>query len=672
METQIQNRTNQIRRSLLQVDTPRKWAALGLGAATFLGMFLAEKTHWYFWLIAAALAVAHYLVASIPKYKHDNAQTRRISLIWGLVMMVYMSSILSVMVGTLTVYKPFEGKFVLNMLCCCIICGTFLTLFGSWRWAINASAILLLIVGTVNGYVFVFRDREFTFLDIFAASTALEVSGQYSFAPSEYILCGWSLAALGLMFQACLPKLPARRPLMNRLEALLTVVMALLALSLGARNHLPERWRVNGSRKNGYLLNFYLGVRDAFVRMPENYSVETVGRLEQEYIAEVEPGTAGPNVLVIMNESYSDLTIYPNELTSNMENGITPYWHSLTENTIRGYALASVYGGNTANSEFEFLTGSTMAFLPNGSVPYTQYIDDNSYSLAWVLKSYGYTTLASHCYHAMGWNRDLIYPLIGFDSSTFMDQYPQLDLVRSYISDREQYDMMLQMLDAQEGPAFIFGITMQNHGGYNKSGYEHTVQLTGEYEGFSNAEQYLSLINTSDQALEYLLTTLESYPEDTIVLIFGDHQPKVESAFYETLNGGPLNTLDEQMLQHTVPFLIWANYDIEEKDLGLTSLNFLAGHLLDAAGLPRTAYHKYLGELEQTIPAMNALGYFSLEQGKFLTYAEATGPEQLAINDYELIQYNALFDRENSSILFFDQYLPTDEPQDTQQIPDAP
>ncbi len=658
METQIQAPNKPTFRDYLQLDTKRKWVGLILGSLTFLGMLLFGP--WYFWPGGAALGFGHYLMAGIPKKPKDNAHTRRLSMIWGLIMVAGMCVIIPVMTCTITVFKPFEGKFVLNMLCCVIVAGSFLTLFGSWRWMVNVTVIFLLIIGTVNGYVFIFRDREFTFLDIYSASTAMEVSGQYSFAPNAFILSGWSLTALGLMYQTCLPKQPARRPFMNRLEALLTVTMALLALSLGARNLLPERWRVNGSLKNGYLLNYYLGIRDAFVRMPDDYSVETVGQLEQEYEAQVQPGTAGPNVLVIMNESYFDPSIYPEQITASLED-FTPYWHSLTENTIRGQALSSVFGGNTANSEFEFLTGSSMAFLPNGSVPYTQYIDKNSYSLSWVLKSYGYSCHAVHCYHAMGWNRDIVYPMLGFETSTFLEQFPQdAQLIREYVSDQAQYDAMLQLMEQQEDPAFLFGITMQNHGGYKNEDYIPSVELTEDYQEFEMAQQYLSLLYTSDQALEYLLTTLQDYPEDTIVLIFGDHQPKLEPEFYEALNGGPLQTLDEQMLQHTVPFLIWANYDIEEKDLGLTSLNFLAGHLLDAAGLQRTAYHKYLGKLEQTIPAMNALGYYSLEQEKFLPYSEAPEAEQRVINDYELIQYNALFDRENSSNLFFDQYLPGD------------
>lgn len=639
-----------------RVHSKRTWVGLALGLLTVIGLVLAGP--WYLALAGAVVGVIHFMVARLRIECSESRSVWKLNIIWGVAMLVAMSFILPVMVSAMTLYIPFEGKFTLNMLCLAVICGVFLAIFGDWRRAVNASVIFLIILGTINGYVFMFRDRELTFLDIYSASTAAEVSGQYSFWPSAFVISGWSLTALGVMVQFAIPKVKFQKPGRARIRALSLALAAFLALHIGSRGYYPERWRTNGSIKNGYLLNFYMGIRDASVRKPSDYSLETVGEVEEEY-QDVEPQRkAGPNVIVVMNESYCDLSVYPNALETNMP--VTPYWDSLQENTIRGYALSSVYGGNTANSEFEFLTGATMGFLPNGSVPYYQYVSDNTYSLAWVLESYGYKSMAAHAYYKMGWNRDRAYPLLGFEESLFVEQYPQQNMVREYVSDLEHYDVMLSMMEQQERAAFIFGVTMQNHGGYQESRdtYNHCIELQGEYAGFDQAEQYLSLIHASDEALQYLIGRLEEFPEDTVLLVFGDHQPKIEPEFYAALNGGVLDDLDEQMRQHTIPFVIWANFDIEEKELGLTSLNFLAGHLLDAAGLKRTAYHEYLEDVEAAIPAMNALGYYSKEQGCFVPYEEAEGKEKRILDDYRIVQYNAFFDKENSSVLFFDQYLP--------------
>lgn len=82
-------------------------------------------------------------------------------------------------------------------------------------------------------------------------------------------------------------------------------------------------------------------------------------------------GHSPVNLIVIMNESFSDLTE-----TFGLETNEDPmpFLHGLTENTVKGTAYSSVFGGTTANSEFEFLTGNTMAFLPDGTVPFQMYV----------------------------------------------------------------------------------------------------------------------------------------------------------------------------------------------------------------------------------------------------------------------------------------------------------
>lgn len=125
-----------------------------------------------------------------------------------------------------------------------------------------------------------------------------------------------------------------------------------------------------------------------------------------------------PNILVIMNEAFSDLSVYGD---FNTTEDYMPFWRSLKKNTVRGNLYVSVKGGNTANTEFEFLTGNTMAFLPTGSVPYQQFLNGAMPSLASQLGKLGYQTAALHPYYSTGWNRDKVYPYLGFDSEYFRD-----------------------------------------------------------------------------------------------------------------------------------------------------------------------------------------------------------------------------------------------------------
>ncbi len=627
------------------------WLGFGLAVALLIACLVFN----YSILIGMVLAFGFCLAAVVKLDCKGLLGKWILNGLWILAVLVSICIIAQAMVNRFTFFEIGLRRPLMNMLFCAIVCGIFLILLGSWRWAVTGGIFVLLVLAVVNGYVFIFRERELTLLDIYTTTTAMKVAAQYDHTPSITILFGVAAAFLALYSQVCLPDVPNGKPMWVRLGSLAGVVAGIALLHYTTLDILPLRWNNDGSAINGTYLNVYLGIRDSRVKPPKGYSAPQIDTMAQAYPQN--QGKTGPNIIVIMNEAYCDLDVYPNKISTNIP--VTPFWDSLQENTVRGYALASVYGGNTVNSEFEFLTGSTMAFLPMGAVPYGQYIQQDSCSLAWVLRSYGYQALATHNYDADGWSRNVVYPRLGFQKSTFLESYPQKDLIRDFVSDREQYEYILDLMDRQTQPTFLFAVTMQNHGGYiaEPGTYEQTVTLTDMPGEYPAVEQYLSLLNASDKAMEYLFQRLEDTGEETIVLIFGDHQPKLDTAFYEQLNGGPLDTLPEQMTQYTVPFVIWANFDIEEKDLGLTSLNYLSVHLLDAAGLERTAYHHYLAGLEQTIPAMNMLGYYSDEQGGFISFAKAQGAEEEAIRAYKKVQYNALFDRKNSSEVFFGQYL---------------
>ena len=265
---------------------------------------------------------------------------------------------------------------------------------------------------------------------------------------------------------------------------------------------------------------------------------------------------------------------------------------------------------------------------------------------------------------ANGWSRPTVYPYLGFPESTFVDDYPQQNLVRKYVSDREMFAYVLDALDSKgsEEPLFLFGITMQNHGGYLYEGenYTKTIELQGYSGEYPMAEQYFSLIRETDKAVEYLIGELKDYPEDTGVLFFGDHLPGIETGFYEELYGGSFDTLDRQMLSYTVPFVIWANYDIPEQTVECTSLNYLGRYLLEAAGMELPPYYSFLKDLEERIPAVNAMGYYSNSRQTYLPLSEAEGEEAQWLSRYEILQYNGMFDKNGRSDVFFGQYIKTE------------
>lgn len=131
-----------------------------------------------------------------------------------------------------------------------------------------------------------------------------------------------------------------------------------------------------------------------------------------------------------------------------------------------------------------------------------------------------------------------------------------------------------------------------------------------------------------------------------MILLFGDHQPQVVTNFYTEMLGGAFEDVDIAVAQQRqeVPFLLWANYDIPEQEGIVTSLNYLSTLLVETAGLPLTDYQTFLSGIRGEVPALNAMGYLD-SQGVWHRDRE-TLPEaaQTALNAYEMLQYNQLFD----------------------------
>lgn len=602
-----------------------------------------------------------FLMAGLVNIKFEDTRWHTVlDIIWGICTITATFYISRVMVGlSLTKEMVVAQNQLLNILLVAIVCGILFCLSGRWKFSVILGSFLMLFLVTANNWVFDFRGNELVFTDLHAIQAAANVVNQYHITVSMETTYGWILWGLLILGGFAYPQIKTVVSWKIRLSTLLAAAAMAVYVDRTARNIPLYMWNGEGTYINGCYLNIYISAQKSFVESPENYAGDKIKAMESQYAAEetAEEKQAYPDIVVIMNESFADLRVLGDGLETNQP--VMPFLDTMKENTVRGYALTSIFGGVTPNSEFEFLTGFSMANLPDGSIPYQQYMQRDTYSLAWLLRSLGYDCLGTHPYYGSGWNRSRNYPYLGFDQSDFLEAYPQTDYVRGYISDREMYRYVLDTLKEADSPQFIFGVTMQNHGGYTYSGdhYTQTIELTSMADRYPEAEQYLSLIRESDSAFEQLIRELEKADRDTVVLMFGDHLPSLPKSFYSEVHGGSFEGLREKCMQYTVPFYIWANYDIPEQEVALTSLNYLASYLLEAAGIPLTGHHKFLLEMEDAIPAMNMFGFYSAERGEIVEYSAATEQEQQWLSQYAMLQYNALFDNKEKSELLFSRYF---------------
>ena len=397
-----------------------------------------------------------------------------------------------------------------------------------------------------------------------------------------------------------------------------------------------------------------------------------------------------PNVICIMNETFSDLRVL-GQLSTNQD--YMPFTRSLTKNTIKGNLYMPVTGAGTSNSEFEFLTGNTMAFLAAGSNAYELYIKSQLPSLAYTLAAQNYSRTALHVYYRTSWQRDVNYPLLGFErydsiesfidndaideyrngNKSFSDfedavneQYPGENvLLRRFVSDRFDYKLLEQMYEERDPskPFFIFNVTMQNHGSYDSAyeNFDQKIKLTSTEEYYPAANRYLSLIYESDQAFKELVEYFSNVDEPTIICMFGDHQPNIETEFVESLLGSDISDLstEDNQKRFVTPFVIWANYNIEEGYVDKMSANYLSTLLLQVADLKTTKYNDYLSALYRYVPVIDSNGYITADD-EYYTFDETSEYTDL-LAGYEKVQYNNLFDTIGRHDELF--YIPNDTAQ---------
>lgn len=563
---------------------------------------------------------------------------------------------------------------------------------GRTRAAVPAVSVSLLLFAFAETFVVSFRERPAMFWDVLAVKTAMTVSGNYSF----YLSFAMGMSVLGLtalnvlcwFFPVRVTGL--RKRLLfgaGSLGAASVFGLVFFGLILPGMGLSVKMWAVNESyREYGCVLATAVSLPYAVKLPPENYSRELVqeicGQLESgEYesfrgvkdeLAQKEKEASGAesssafaasvqpvNLICIMNESLADIRV-AGEFETNEE--YFPFISSLRKNTVRGKLCVPVFGAMTSNTEFEFLMGDSMVMLPWGSIAYNYNVRPGTGSLVSTLKAQGYEAVAMHPYPGENWNRKACYENMGFDR--FLDEgyYKDSSLLRHYVSDRGDFEKLIQAVEEKENPEdklFIFNVTMQNHGGYEGTydNFRQKIRLTGSYEGlYSKADQFLSLMKESDEAFKYLTEYFEGCAEPTMIVMFGDHLPSLEAGFFDGITGKPRyeTSPEEHLVWYETPFLIWTNYEQPSQDLGRLSAFYLSSQVLEKAGLDQSPYNSFLLQMSGQLPVVHFAGCID-SQGTFLDWNQVKdreSPYRKLLADYEVLVYNHSIDKEMNGEMF--------------------
>lgn len=576
--------------------------------------------------------------------------------------------------GDLTLLRHLVG--ILNLVLIYFVMMTVFALCNRIKPAIIATTLLMYVFTLANYFTNLFRGIPILASDLAIIKTATVVAGDFEYKVDYYVVF-YTMLVLCLFIFVFRLKEKEKLPLKGRMVYLggYAVVLACFLYAIVFSNTL-ERLNVEvqpfdpnrSYNSNGSMLTFLRSCQMVKIDKPQGYSVEELDAFAQSYREDYETDTKEyrtPNVIVVMNEAFSDLQEVK-AFETNMD--VMPVIHSLSENTVKGTAYSSVFGGKTSNSEYEFLTGHSTAFL-NDVVPFQFLIKKPMSNLTTILKNDNYQgMLAIHPHYKRGYNRDIAYGQLGFNQFIAIeDMTGEHEWVRNHISDADDVRQLIahyeELKAGSDEPVYLYNVTMQNHSPWTEvfDNFTPDVKVTDE-ELLSNEtlnileiEQYLSLLKLSDASLGILIDYFSQVEEDTVIVFFGDHQPKLDSSFYNAIFGKKVSQLsqEEYMQRYEVPYVIWANYDIEEKDYGDISLNYLSTVMMDAADIKLPAYNRFILELMEEVPVVTTNGYWGKNR-QFYADVDEESPYKEILNLYEWTQYNNLMDANNRIENFFD------------------
>ena len=459
-----------------------------------------------------------------------------------------------------------------------------------WRVLIS---ILWLLLGIINGVILSNRVTPFTGPDLHLLTDGMAVLNKY--LPAWGVVLALILLGLfALLLLILLIKAPKyKRKVKFRYDFLLVVVGA--ALFAGATQLALEKRILSNYFGNiafayedyGYPYCLAVTIFDTGISCPRDYSEQEITRIEKT--EDNLPATnedSKPNIIFVQLESFFDPTLV--EYLNISEDPI-PNFRKLMKEYTSGYYKVPSVGAGTANTEFESITGMSLHYFGPGEYPYKSILKETTCESApYVLKNLGYSTHAVHNNEANFYGRRSIFPNLGFDTFTsaeYMSEEEDKNPL-GWTKDEVLTDEIIKCLDSTEESDYIYTISTQGHGAYPEEQLIDDPEITvsgAETEAQNNQwEYYCNEIHEMDNFVKELTDALADYPEDVILVMYGDHLPTM---------GLTVEDLKNKYLFQT-QYVMWDNFGLEKKDENLAAYQ-MAAEVMDRAGIHEGTIFRY-------------------------------------------------------------------------------
>lgn len=383
----------------------------------------------------------------------------------------------------------------------------------------------------------------------------------------------------------------------------INLIKPFCSLSLNARAKPDWHGDLVTVNENGFIPFFTYKLGE---KVLNNITKEHISKLEVEnllnthYSSKISSKIKNPNIVVIVEESFSDPRLYDSNLPSED--------FTFIDNYKKTNFMSPVFGGGTANAEFEILTGLNISFYPD-ELMFVSKIKKPTYSLAYALKNHGYKTIAIHNFPKSFYNRQTIYPLLGFDEFYSLENLStkilNADFTKDEITNDLVYSKILNLITQTQEPTFIYALTVKNHGQYEDnrygpSSYNFSLPLTTkDKQAFGTYALGIKLTNIQ---LNNLVTQLKQLKRPTLLVVLGDHHPFIK-------NVSELNEKNTKQLEnYYTPLMFWDNFHANYSKINnknFISAPFLSNEILNIANLPSSNYFDLINKVSNCFEAIH-------------------------------------------------------------------
>lgn len=537
-------------------------------------------------------------------------------------------------------------SFLLNLLIISFTILLFTSVFNSYRIAISITTVLVMLFSIINRIKFSLRGIPLSFMDFYLNSEVFTIL--------NVVLTPWIIKIV-IFYIIIIPiiillifKLPKLNlSILNRFFSFIISIILLFSL---IHTNISKFISLNGQNTNyqeyGCILYFVSNINNKSLNLSFEYIMNDMNSLKNNEVDSPNDNNIKPNIIAIMSEAFWD----PSKMKGlQFSKNPTPNINQLKSTSIYGYLESPTFGGGTANTEFELLTGNSAHFFNPGYMIYPNEIKAPIMALPSILKNQGYFCKAIHPFKNWYWNRREVYNYMGFDEYLSEEYLINPNYKGFFISDKYVTDLIIKEIEKSDDPLFVFAVTMQNHGPFDDNRYDKypkDIEISGKAssQSLQIMQTYTQGVYDADKALGKLVDYCSNISKPTLVLFFGDHLPvlgKNYKVYKETgyMSANNPNYGNEIKLT-SVPFILWSNYKTKSLDLGLLNTSFMGPYLLEYAELDMPNYFKFLRSFSKEIPVISRS--YAIDKKNNIIKSDSE-KYKCYNDDYLLVQQNILY-----------------------------